>query len=514
MLGRWGVSRQHVQLVLVLFVVALVAKGGVLVRGEAIDDYVYASGLGAGGLNAYFGQGRFLQGLIVGAIDSIGVNLSDLYLVFGLLALILQAIVVVAMLRFVGLADVPGVGLVGALMVAQPYSTEILTFRVALPAYCVMLVLLVLTLEFVARSPTRWSTRTLAFALTLAAFFTYQTILNYLLLAVVFSWIASEMPVTRLLDSASQGNHRHCYRQRTLALLLATIGALIAFTLVLWIAESLKWVVVSDERARLIPLDAVPARIGEVVSTLRTMYWSGEPIFPKWLKLVWAALLVLSILTICKALIKDMRGKNRFWTSVALILTLVMLAPLSIGMIIPFKAWWPVPRVIAHSAIIVGLLFAMADQYATGSVFDRWNRRVQTAGRGILLVAFMIIDNQIFADQQRVNEWDRMLANRLIARLEALPEFPAVKFVHISGGSWGYPAPIRTVQGDMNISAMGAPWSKITMLAAASGYRLVQAKDARMLKGEGYCKSATPWPATDSIAIDGDLAIICLAASK
>lgn len=514
MLDRWGVSRRHVQLVLVLFVVALVAKGGVLVRGEAIDDYVYASGLGSGGLNAYFGQGRFLQGLIVGAIDSFGVNLNDLYLVFGLLALILQAIVVVAMLRFFGLADVRRVGLAAAIMVAHPYSTEILTFRVALPAYCVMLAVLVLVLEIVARKPTAWSTRFLAFALTLAALFTYQTILNYLLVAVIFAWLAGQIARNTSTDSSISGVDPGGYLVRARTLLFITVSAPVAFALVLGMAEHFQWLVVTDQRARLIAPGSIVARFGEVVATLQTMFWTGEPVMPRWVKALAAALIAMSVLAIVAAPVRGARFGSRLWNRAMILFAMVLLVPLSIGMIIPFQAWWPVPRVLAHTAFIVGLLFALADKVVFGIWSERWYGLAQTAGRGVLLIAFLFIDNQIFADQQKINEWDRALATRLLTRMETLPRFTEAKFLHVHGGSWGYPAGLRTAQGDMNISATSPAWSKIAMIVFASGYRFEQALGDRKITGERYCESVSPWPASESVTIDGDLAIICLKKSQ
>ena len=78
------------------------------------------------------------------------------------------------------------------------------------------------------------------------------------------------------------------------------------------------------------------------------------------------------------------------------------------------------------------------------------------------------------------------------------------------GGFWGYPAGIRTMQGDMNISALYPAWSKTSVLISTSGYRFEQALGARKAQGEKYCETASPWPAIGSTSVVDDLAIICL----
>jgi hypothetical protein len=121
-----------------------------------------------------------------------------------------------------------------------------------------------------------------------------------------------------------------------------------------------------------------------------------------------------------------------------------------------------------------------------------------------------MISNQILADQQNINELDKMKANRIISRLENLPNFGNVKFLHIAGGSWSYPTQIRTTQGDLNISAFYPDYSKVSLLTTVSGYTFETATGPKAVFGKQYCNSKQPWPDTESITIDDDLAVICL----
>jgi len=130
--------------------------------------------------------------------------------------------------------------------------------------------------------------------------------------------------------------------------------------------------------------------------------------------------------------------------------------------------------------------------------------------RIIVLVGFIFLSNQILADQQRINQWDRMMANRIISRLEMHPNFSNVKYVHINGGSWGFPAKLRTIQGDVNVSAFFPSWSKVPLLSEVSGYRFEEAIGPKAVVGKTYCEARQPWPHAESITVDDDMAIICL----
>jgi hypothetical protein len=196
---------------------------------------------------------------------------------------------------------------------------------------------------------------------------------------------------------------------------------------------------------------------------------------------------------------------NVFFTLFAFLL----LIPVSLGVIMPFGDWWPVPRVIAHVATIIGLIFLLADS----CMHDSGNRYLKSTifvFRIIVLVGFIFLSNQILADQQRINQQDKMMANRIISRLEMDPNFGNVQFVYINGGSWGFPARLRIVQGDMNVSAFFVDYSKVTLLSEVSGYRFERALGPREVAGESYCKIKRPWPHAESVTVENDVAVICL----
>jgi hypothetical protein len=221
------------------------------------------------------------------------------------------------------------------------------------------------------------------------------------------------------------------------------------------------------------------------------------------------ALLALSLLVIFKFYFTRNPKEKRLGGAIQILIALIFLVPISIGIIIPFHDWWPVPRVISHVSVIIGLIFVLAD-FCTVTQPNSIFRLLSSAGRLVLILGFIMISNQIFADQQRLNRWDRMTVQRFITRLEDEPNFDGIRFVHIDGGSWVYPAGMQTVQGDMNVSALYPSYSKVGVLTSTTGYHFEVAAGKNKARGTEYCDTAPPWPAVNSTRIDGDLAIICL----
>jgi hypothetical protein len=239
------------------------------------------------------------------------------------------------------------------------------------------------------------------------------------------------------------------------------------------------------------------------------VFFESEPIMPGWLKVVALLMLFVSLSVIVKFYFFDKKNSPPSASRIIFVVALLLLAPLSIGMILPFKDWWPVPRVLSHVSLIIGLMFILSDLCLNGNLKNRL-KWVNSVSRSLLVFGFVLMSNQIFADQLRINEWDRAMAIRLISRLEMDNNFNEAEYLHVSGGWWGYPAGVKTVQGDLNTSAFNAP-VKAELLIQSTGYNFFPTtKGEKAARGEAYCSSAPVWPAAGSTKVDGDLAIVCL----
>ncbi len=483
---------------------AVFSKGVVLFRGFSIDDYSFANGIGEKELGLFFSQGRYLMALIFWVIESIGVNSGDLYFPLGILALILQSIFVVSIFRFVGVERLPTAGLVGALVVAHPYLTEILTFRSVLPSYCAALIFSILALEALIDRPSTWSRRTIALLATLGMVFTYQVFLNYFAIAIAFALI---------LNLISENNNQATIfakggREKAVDLIVVSVIAGIVFLGMTGVARY--YGVSGDvDRAQIIALTNVPERMSQIYSSLANIYWLDEPVYSGWLKVLVAAIVLYSLSIIFWSILSTGDGRGVLRSIFFSVLILIFIIAASLGLIVAFKSWWPVPRVVAHVSVLLGLIFLSAD-FCLQDPRRIKMRLVAGLSRSVVLVGFIFLSNQILVDQQRLNDWDRLMANRIVLRLEMISNFEDIKFVSINGGSWAFPKKLRTIQGDLNVSSFYPEYSKVSLLSEISGYKLEYANASDAAKGADYCRGKRSWPHAESLVVFGNLAVICL----
>ncbi|MDM0017553.1 glucosyltransferase domain-containing protein [Variovorax saccharolyticus] len=503
-LGEW--APRHVRLLLIIFAAALIAKGGVILRGFAVDDYLFGQGFSTEELRVFLTQGRFLHGGIDWFINALGVNISDLYISLGICALFLQAALVTSILRFVGAADFSLSALIGAAIVSHPYLAEILTFRMVLPGYCVATILSIVALEMTAKKSMTLGDCIVALAATVAMLFVYQGFLNLFAVAVVFAFLFDQLSKVRSAPTLS----RHVvHPKRVIVLSLVCLMSAVLFLTTIAASKALGLVALTG-RANFIELSSVSERATQIAALLQRIYWMSEPIVPHWIKVLIAAMILFVVALVCAEMRSEqLTRKSVIWKLVAGVCAVVLLIPITVGVILPFKDWWPVPRVLAQVPFIIGLfllLAAPAVQRKQATIL----KRMLTVSISILVVCFVFISNQVFADQQRLNSWDKERANRIVSRLEQSPNFSEIKSIYLSDGAWGYPARLNTLQGDMNISAFAPEYSRVSLMLEASGYSFKKATGDLVSIGMAYCKNHRPWPHVDSVSVVGELAVVCL----
>jgi branched-subunit amino acid transport protein len=327
---QFVMGQSYIRLLIIIFVVAFLAKGGVLFRGYAIDDYKYIFGIGEK-LELFFSQGRYIMAAVVWGVDLFGANMSDIYFLAGLVTLFLQAAFVVSIMRFVGMADSPSAGIVGAIMIAHPYLTEIFTFRVALPFYSVALIFSIIGLEMAAKTPATWRTRGFSLLATFAMLLTYQSFLNYFAVAIIFALFFGRVLHNKNDQSLATNN---VYRERAIALAIISTISVITFLITISLTKTLG-LTTRTGRATFIAIDKIPERIEQLLSSFMYIYWSAEPVFSGWLKTLVALMLVLSIAIIFRHLLtgnrKDNYVSNIFFTCCSSRFHLELLSPLGIG---------------------------------------------------------------------------------------------------------------------------------------------------------------------------------------
>jgi hypothetical protein len=264
-------------------------------------------------------------------------------------------------------------------------------------------------------------------------------------------------------------------------------------------------------RTRLLPVDRIGERAAKVWELL--LYRFLEPgtlvgRFPQGLMLLLLALALGGLAA--RARPWRLRRGRQPLRSGALFLTItaVLAAALvwSVGLIIVLEDFWPVPRVMSHVGVFWAGVLVIGHRCLSA--------RARPALAGIalmLLLSFIGGSNRILNDQLRINSRDAAKANRILARMEALPGFSGTETVAADGSIWTYPLTFATADHDMNISAFGAEWAKVALLREVSGYDLKLAKDAaQKAAAAAYCRGVEPWPGEASVTIENRLIILCL----
>ena len=496
--------QRHIRLLLIFFAIALVAKGGAAFRGFAVDDYAFGQGFNKGELGVFLTQGRFLLGALDWGIDSLGVNINDLYISLGLCALLLQAALVLAVLRFVGAVNAPGVALVGSAMVVHPYLSEILTFRMVLPGYCVAAALSIVALEAASSKSVGLRKHVICMLATLGMLFVYQGFLNYFAVAIIFAFLFEAFLVSKHAKAPQESVRSRNY----VALAIICALSVLIFLATLAIFKRIGFVEPTG-RSKFISLHEIPERMAQVWALFHNVFWKNEPIVPHWLKVVLAFPVTVGIVVLCQRFIKMLRGGSTSHLF-GIVLAVALLIPATVGVIVPFKDWYPVARVLPQVPVILGLLILLSAPFLK-SILNGWIFRVSMVIILFTVFAFVLNNNQIFADPQRLNGWDRMEANRIVSRLEQRPDFLRIQFVYVGGGSWRHSAKMSMILGDMNISAFSPEYSKVPLLVEVSGYNFKKASGVQNTVGEAYCAKVAPWPDVEAVTVVDGLAIICLA---
>jgi hypothetical protein len=506
--------RRDLRLFLQIYFVSLLAKGAAFLPAYSIDDYALVQLVRRS--TAMIGQGRFGQDLLVRLLNALGLEPSyarTFFVAFGLATWSLLAMLVVRWwgLRREGWLPVAA----GCLIALHPFTTEIFTFRTALGTCTVALALATLLLL-----PRRWSPGLVVAgsALFCLALSIYQVVLHFLVMIVL---MGAALSLARYLAAgaalgwsrrwAALLTWRRLARHRQAALSVCIVVGTAFYMACNRIITALLHVPLM-QRTELLSAGALGQRIGEVASTLRQRLILPDPLLLPLAQRLLLALLALAVvgLLVRRSVWSRPRAAAVAWGGLALIaLGLIW----SIGLLLVLREYWPVARVMSH----VGIFWAGA--LAVAWILSGSWRRAGLAGiAALVILSFIGADNHILEDQLRINRRDILKADRIVARIEALPRFREIENLAVDGGSWRFPLGFPTQDHDMNISAFGSKWTRVHLFREVSGYDWrwggkepeMNPDPALAEAAAVYCRGVEPWPAPDSVAMQGSLAIVCL----
>jgi hypothetical protein len=504
-------------LFLQILLISVLAKGACFLPGYSIDDY-YLVQLNEPS-NAMLNQGRFGEAFVVQLFDALGLEPAYARVFFVALGLATWALLAVLVVRWWNIGRYRWLAVTaGSLIALHPFTTEIFTFRIALGSCNLALALSTLLLL-----PRRWTVGriVLGSALFALALSIYQVVLHFTVMVVLMGgaiWLARALVAGQALGWSRRWSALFTWR-RLLRHRQAALSFCVAAGTALYLAGTLAMKVVFHvhllKRTQLIQVEGLRQRMADVLDLLEKRLLLPDPLIPQLTQRLLLAILVFAILGLLlrRGVWTRPRAAAAAWGSIVLIgLGLLW----SIGLLLVLREFWPVARVMSH----VGIFWA-------GVLAVAWILSGRLRHAGLALIATLVVlsfigaDNHILEDQLRINRRDILTANRIVARLEALPGFHEVEALAIDGGSWRFPVGIPTQDHDMNISAFGSKWSKVQVLREVSGYGWTWGRENELNPNPSpspelekaaadYCGRAEPWPAPTSVVQQGRLAIVCL----
>jgi len=479
-------SSIEVRVAVITLIASLIARWHAFAPAYSIDDYGLMTGGDSGLLSGAIAQGRSLVFFLRAALTSLGA-LPPHSFVLG--SVIMHATLVGIALfccRLWGIEHRFSIAAAASLLfILHPYQAEIFTFKTAVFFVALALALAFAALAAAASRGWRFGAGVLAFT---AALMLYQAVLNYAAVALLFG----------ALIYFARGEAAWFFRNvaaRQITLIAVAVVLYFAATAAIAAAAA----VGMNERTELLGIAGIGTRLGLAGEQLWRMFTQPEPIMPRVPKL----LLVFATAVAAAGAIAASRHRGR--TAGAIGLAVLVGVPLCLGVVLVLKQWWPVPRVFAHTGLMWAGMFALCAASAA-PVF----RRIALGIAAVVVFSFIGTNNHVFSDQLRMQMRDVSKTNRILGRVEMLPDFRSLQGIVVHGGYWTYALPLATQQGDMNVSLLYPAWTKRALVNEVSGYNFQPAPDAVAGKAAAWCTAERKWPAPEAVTAIEKFAVVCL----
>jgi len=475
------------------FLGLILTRGAIFSDGLSIDDYTLGKSEEFNQtITLLISQGRIFTIPILWLFELVNVNITNIYIPFCLVILFSQALLITTLFRFTKISNYRYSEWGALLSILHPYHTEIITFKGAMIVYACCIFIFVFGLEYYMLEQ-----RKSLFILTIVFFVSimiYQIVINY---------IFTIFCILLIVYTTSATNEKNIVQVKRRIIGLSAAGGIAIMLSGLTSAVLPRVLGIAPEgRAQLISSGDIAARIHEISQLALKVYVFEELIIPRAVKILLLIILLCSLYFTNINLINQ-RKYGKIGGGLAILFTYIIFTP---GIIVILREWWPVPRVINHSSFMYGALIIIGLRNIEQIIISR----VIITGVVLLCIAFGLANAQILSDQLRINRWDAMQTNRLVARLEVLPLFANAKYLYVKDGQYAYPETLRMSAGDMNTAALFHPNSKRGIINTVTGYHFLAADNNRKYVAEKYCLTSKKWPDITSVAIIDDLAIICL----
>lgn len=468
------------------FLGLLLSKGMALIPGLGLDDYA-ALQQDRNPL-FYISQGRYFQAVIQLILTNINISPTSIYWPVEILFFISAAVAITGGIVFTtrrqGSAYIQAG--VAAIIGSHPYISEYFSFRESLItqglSFLFLAVFFIRLLNIEKDNEIRFSNiKWLAIILVLIAS-TQQTVF---LVALFFV-------LTRFaIDTTYAGGIKYVGRALRANYALFSIFAISAVIYgVIFFSTGKLFNISGDGRGNLIGVIDFYPRVLNVISLINNVMFEGEPVLSKSVKIVLLIAVFGSILRVGSKIPQ------------AALIAVVLFSTLMLGSVILVaisKTWWPVPRAI------YGVSFAFGLTLIYTSVFiDDWQKSFFSI-ISVSAIGLSFHSSSMLYDQYRLNRWDLWTAGKIVSDLTSRNVMSDKKLILV-GAHWNYPVGLKTVEGDLNISALSVSWSVKYLIGESTG----MVWDVTSVASNDICKPGLFWPSPESIHVYPEEVVVCM----
>lgn len=387
--------------------------------------------------------------------------------------------------------------LVLATLVIFPFNLALFYYTWMSYIFAAAMLLAVFAVYFLLHP--KWVLKGIGVGLVVGAMATYQPSVS-----VVFTLIAGSIAIGAILPRESD-SLRNLFLNFLAASILGILGALIY--------AGLTYLFMEETRVtRIVELSDYPSRILEVTEAAFKHFWVTQPDLIRWQK---AFLLTMNGLAVAVAVFYGKRTRVARLLLFFFSLALVILATKTTFFLSPDTQFY-----IYRYNLSFGLLFSLTVLVLVGApnhAITRYGARAVTI---VMLWFFVVMDLNRQTILFRGEQHDRAIANRILARIEALPSIDfnqtyrlvrigpysnfRLKQLRASNGRWDVYADEHMDNGDIHNG--WTPESMMRLLGSDINYSTEIGAWARRIsryRNFAIQQGRQPWPHRSSVFIAG-----------
>lgn len=289
----------------------------------------------------------------------------------------------------------------------------------------------------------------------------YQVIINVLLVITLAGFL---IEINQMAKDKNTLNFNYLkkseYTYKLLAIIIGTVAYFVLNKVVLNILD-----IPISNRSNFLPFSKLSDRIGEVATVFKmVLYDSNAFLIPHATKLLTLIIVVLALFTGIRNIL--WQQKNLFWCLIFITLFLAALLSTAFASL-TLETWWMVPRMFTgYSFFIMMCLIIVLTSYQQKII-----KTMSLATLSVLAFSFISVNHNIANDQAYLNQLDKNKAQRLIIDFEKIDNYKTKRtYIHQRANCWANEYHIKTMYGDMNMSAFCTSWSKYELLQFVAGY--------------------------------------------